>query len=102
MPVIVEVHGCQRMSWFIHALNPFLLVTGVREQVPLPPGEIRIGSRPAVIPTGSLLRKLEERGVTITVNDVEFVFPFVVVPLTPRIIFVAISPPRPIALNQFV
>src|SRR5439155_16055091 len=46
--------------------------------------------------------KLEVSGVTIAVHHIETVFSFVVVPLAPGVIFVAIGPPRPVTLDELV
>src|SRR6266487_3246555 len=65
----------------------------------LPPLKIRIGSGSRIVPLVSLFGKLEEFGVTIAENHVEAVLRLVVVPLAERIGFVAIRPPRPVALD---
>ena len=73
-----------------------------RRSGPLPPGEVRVRFRASVVPLVRLCRKLEIRGVAVAVNHIKAVLSLVVVPLAPRIIFVAIRPPRPIALNKLV
>src|SRR6266496_1355091 len=67
-----------------------------------PPGKIRIGSGPSVVPLISIRLKLEVIGVTVTQQHVKAVFSFVVVPLAPRILLVAVGIPRPVALDNLV
>src|SRR6266480_5101801 len=73
-----------------------------RRSGPLPPGEVRVRFRAGVVPLVSLFRKLEIGGVAIAENYIKAILAFVVVPLAPRIFFVAIRPPLPIALDQLI
>ncbi len=67
-----------------------------------PPGEIRIGSGPSVVPLISTIWKLEVVGMAVAPQHIKAVFSFVVVPLAPWILLVAVGIPRPVALDNLV
>src|SRR6266496_3860228 len=75
---------------------------GSRRCCLLPPGEVRIGRGSSIVPLVSFLRKLKELGVTIAEDHVEPVLSPVIMPLAPRIILVAVRPPRQVALDKLV
>ena len=64
----------------------------------LQPSEAGIGRRSSVVPR----LRIEESSVTVAKQHVEAVLSYEVVLLAPRIVFVPIRPPRPVALHKFV
>src|SRR5262245_5269699 len=68
----------------------------------LPPSKLGIGSRHSVVPIVGFLWEFEVRRMTITPYNVEPIFSLIVVPLAVEIGFLAICPPRPVALDEFV
>ena len=67
------------------------------ECFPLPPGEVRIWFGAGIVPFVCLLGKLKELRVTIAKLHIESILSSDVMPLTPFIVFVPISPTGPVA-----
>src|SRR5262245_56825322 len=68
----------------------------------LPPLKGWIGRWPRVVPLVGLFREFEIVGMAVAEQHIHAVFPFVIMPLAPGIVFVSIGPPNPVALNELV